>query len=554
MLNLSRRLPLAPIFAILLLVACAPRAPEEIFVEINAEVGLDFVHDNGMTGERYFSEVVGPGGAFLDYDNDGDLDLFLVQGGPLGTPVTDGELPSDALWRNDSLPGAGRLRMVEVTAASGIDSTGYGMGVAVGDVNGDGWPDLYVTNFGPNRLWLNLGDGTFRDATTPTLSEPRWSMSATFLDYDRDGDLDLYVANYVEYRLAQHRPCLNAAGAVEYCGPASFPGESDRLWRNRGNGSFEDVSGISGIIDKPGSGLGVVTADFDDDGWPDIYVANDLMPNHLWMNQRDGTFLEDALLAGCAVNESGAPEASMGLAVADFDRDGDEDLFMTHLDTETNTAFVNQGNGLFVDGSNEWGLSAPSIGLTGFGTVAIDYDNDGWFDLVTANGAVKTLPDQRLAGDPLPLREPNLLLHNEQGSFRAVTEQAPALQVRNVSRGLAIGDVDNDGDDDLLVLNNNGPARLLRNEVGSTSPWLAVSIVGAGTLGAQVTVASGDTEQPLLRQLKSVRPGASYCSASDARLRFGGVAAKNSIEIRLVDGRRLALRGAPRHRQLRFPF
>lgn len=531
-----------------LMLACAPTVQEPPFVDVSAEVGLDFVHINGMTGERYFNEIVGSGAALVDYDNDGDLDLYLVQGGPLDPAAADGPKPTDALWRNDTPDGGTGLRLVETTAASGIDSREYGMGVVVGDVNGDGHPDLYITNFGPNRLWVNRGDGTFLDGTTPTLSEPRWSTGATFIDYDLDDDLDLFVANYVEYRVAQHRPCLNAAGAIEYCGPASFPGETDRLWRNLGDGSFEDVTGRAGIIDLAGSGLGAVTADFDADGWPDIYVANDLMPNYLWINQGDGTFREDALLAGCAVNESGAPEASMGLAVADFDRDGDEDLFMTHLDAETNTAFLNRGDGLFEDASNEWGLSTPSLGLTGFGTAAIDYDNDGWIDLVTANGAVRTLADQRLAGDPLPLREPNLLLRNVGGSFRAETGQAPALEVLDVSRGLASGDIDNDGDDDLLEMNNGGAARLLRNEIGQDGAWLGVSLVGPGASGARVSIDADGRSQ-----IRTVRPNASYCSSSDSRLRLGDVGGDVAVDIALPNGRRRRLVGPTTQRYLVVP-
>jgi hypothetical protein len=532
------------------LIACAEPAAGPPFVDISDAVGLSFHHDNGMTGERYFSEVVGPGAALFDFDLDGDLDLYLVQGGSLDPGADPAADPSDVLLRNDRQD-PGSLRWTDVTAASGIDARGYGMGVAVGDIEGDGDPDLYVTNFGRNQMWLNNGDGTFSDATTPSLAEPRWTTSATFLDYDLDGDLDLYAANYVEYRIAQHRPCLNAAGAVEYCGPSSFPPETDRLWRNLGDGTFEDVTGLSGVIDHPGSGLGVISADFNGDRWPDIYVGNDLMPNFLWINQGDGTFREDALLAGCAVNENGAPEASMGLAVADFDRDGDEDVFMTHLDTETNTAYANDGGGLFEDVSNEWSLSVPSLGLTGFGTAAIDFDNDGWLDLVVANGAVKTIPDQRMAGDPHPLREPNLLLHNEAGRFRAVTDQVPALLVPDVGRGLTTGDVDNDGDDDVVILNNAGPASLLRNEVGQRGTWLGVDLTnptGTAILGTRVILAG------VPPQSSTVRTGLSYCSAADARVRLGGAAVANTIDIVPLRGPRRRLVGVPARRYLRIPL
>ncbi len=531
---------------------CRSREATPPLVDVTVESGLAFDHDNGMIGERYFSEVVGPGAALFDYDRDGDLDLYLVQGGPLAPEAHPGSRPSDSLLRNDhDASKTTGFRWVDITGSSGIDARGYGMGVAVGDVDGDGDADLYVTNFGSNQLWMNRGDGTFEDATTPTLAEPRWSTSATFLDYDLDGDLDLFGANYVEYRISQHRPCLNAAGAVEYCGPASYAPETDRLWRNRGDGTFEDVTGVSGIIDHPGSGLGVISADFNGDRRPDLYVANDLMPNFLWINQKDGTFREDALLAGCAVNESGAPEASMGLAVADFDRDGDEDVFMTHLDTETNTAYANDGSGLFEDASNEWGLSVPSLGLTGFGTAALDFDNDGWLDIIIANGAVKTIADQRVTGDPLPLREPNLLLHNEAGRFRAITDQVPALQVKDVSRGLTTGDIDNDGDDEVLILNNAGPANLLLNEVGQRAAWVGVDLLdshGAAMLGSRVILAG---ERP---HSSTVRTGLSYCSATDPRVRLGGATSANTVELVPVRGLRRRLVGAPSGRYLRIPL
>lgn len=527
------------------IVGCAPEPPQPPFVATENEFAPGFTHDNGMTGERYFSEVVGGGGALFDFDNDGDLDVYLVQGGPLGAEARRGPLPSDILMRND---GGSGPAFVDVTTSAGLEATGYGMGVATGDIDGDGFVDLYVTNFGANQLLRNRGDGTFEDVTTPQLAEPRWTTSATFLDYDLDGDLDLFSANYTDYRIAQHRPCLDPTGSVEYCGPASFPPETDRLWRNAGDGTFEDVTGISGLIDTAGSGLGVVSADFNGDGWPDIYVANDLMPNFLWMNQGDGTFREDALLAGCAINESGAPEASMGLAVADFDRDGDEDLFMTHLDTETNTAYANEGNGLFVDVSNEWGLSIPSLGLTGFGTAAIDFDNDGWPDIVASNGAVKTIADQRRAGDPLPLRERDLLLHNEAGAFREVTDTVPELMVPDVGRGLATGDIDNDGDDDLLLLNNNGPAQLLENRIGQAGLWIGIDLAASG-LGTLATL-----ESTAGRLHRSARSGQSYCSASDWRLRLGG-ADRTANRITLTSGRRPTrrLEGVPSGHYLRLP-
>ncbi len=536
-----------------LLLACSPAARHggEPLHDVTAETGLVWTHDNGMSGELYFAEVVGPGGALWDYDRDGDLDAYLVQGGPLDETAAElaPNRPSDRLFRSDLLAGEKhpRLRFVEVTERARIHSTGYGMGVATGDVNHDGWTDFYVTNFGPNQLWLARGDGTFREATPEAAREPRWSTSAAFLDYDLDGWLDLFVTNYVDFRLARHRTCFSPAGVPDYCGPGSYEPESALLLRNLGGGALEDVSGPSGILALEGSGLGVVAGDFDDDGWPDLYVANDLMPNRLWINQRDGTFRDDALLAGCAVSETGAPQASMGVVAADLDEDGDEDLFMTHLDTETNTAYRNDGGGLFTDTTSEWRLGEPSVGLTGFGVAALDLENDGRLDLAIANGAVKRIAVQIEAGDPLPLRQPGLLLRNEGGA-RFAPSSSPALERPVVGRGLAPGDVDNDGDGDLLVLANGGPARLLENRWGQEARWIGARLHQgpgqAALAGSRSWIGCGAT-----RSLRTFRSATSYLSAGDERILAavsGGC--RPSLEVRTPRGRRVRFLDLPAER------
>ncbi|MDH3308683.1 MAG: VCBS repeat-containing protein, partial [Acidimicrobiia bacterium] len=468
----------------------------QIFVDAAAETGLDFVHFNGMSGELYMAEIIAPGAALFDFDNDGDLDVYLPQGSMLGPgktvadatfPPADPERLSDRLFRNELIGrsesgSAGALHFTDVTSASGLDTmTRYGMGVAAGDYDNDGWIDLYVTNLGPNQLLRNNGDDTFTDVTDIAgVGDPGWSVPAGFLDYDRDGWLDLFVANYVDFPFEDPVLCRDLTGARDYCGPASYPAQPDRLYRNRGDGTFEDVTARAGLKTEPRPALGVVIADLDDDGSSDIYVANDGEPNYFWANQGDGTFLDEALFAGCAVNASGKAEGSMGVDAADFDRDGDLDLFMTHLVAETNTVFVNDGQGLFSDRTSSTGLGAPSRLHTSFGTGWLDYDNDGWLDLVVVNGAVKKIEALARANDPFPMHEPNQLFRNlgdGSGRYEEVSDSAgSAFALSEVSRGAAIGDIDNDGDTDILIANNGGPVRLLLNQVGHASHWLGLEL------------------------------------------------------------------------------
>jgi hypothetical protein len=535
-----------------------------LFTEVAQEVGLNFTHFNGMTGEWTLPEIMGSGAALFDYDNDGDLDAFLVQGALLGQgkkptdaifPWKDAAPPIGRLYRNDGTvraegtraegtraEGTRQLRFTDVTEPSKLTARGYGMGVATGDVNNDGWVDLLVTNFGQNQLWRNNRDGTFREetATLPTVP-PSWSVSVAFLDYDRDGWLDLYVANYVNFSLEKHPTCYAKSSARDYCGPDAFSPVPDQLFHNRGDGSFEDVSEKAGITTETWAGLGVVTADFNADGWPDIYVANDGDPNFLWINQKNGTFKNEALWAGCAVNRMGMPEASMGVDAGDFDGDGDEDLVMTHLMDETNTFYTNLGNGLFTDRTIQIGFTATTGRYTGFGARWIDYDNDGWLDLLIVNGAVRTLPDLARQGDRYPLRQPKQLLRGHEGQRLVdVSAQAgPAFALPEVSRGAAFGDVDNDGDTDVLVLNSNGPARLLLNQVGARHHWLGLRLVGTrgqrDMLGARVEVVR-EGRPSLWRR---VQTDGSYASANDARILVGlGAETRvKAVRVHWPDGR-----------------
>ena len=509
-----------------------------LFVEA-VEVGLEFEHWNGMSGHYDFPEIFGAGAALFDFDGDGDLDVYLVQGGSPrgpGAPIfpPPGPLPlRDRLFRNDLVPG-GRLRFVDVTEAAGIDGVEYGMGVAVGDYDADGLPDLYVTNLGPNRLWRNLGGGRFEDETVAAgVAEERWSTAAVFFDYDGDGLLDLFVGNYVHDPPGGREPCVTATGAPEYCGPQSYRPEPDRLFRNLG-GQFRDVTTPAGLARAGGPALGVVAADFDGDRRPDLYVTNDGEANQLWINGGDGTFRDAALLAGCAFNADGEAEASMGVDAADYDQDGDLDLFMTHLDDETNTLYRNDGHGRFHDATAESGLGTPSRRFTGFGTAWLDADGDGDLDLVAANGAVKTLERRVAAGSRFPLEQQNqIFLNDGEGRFSEAGPAAgPAFALEEVSRAAVAGDVDNDGDADLLITNNNGKARLLLN-TADPRRWLGLTLVEADgrtpALGATAGIA-GD------RARRAVRPGAGYLGSNDPRLSLAPARAPLTVEVAWADG------------------
>jgi hypothetical protein len=494
------------------------RGQSPVFTDITAAAGVSFVHVNGASGGLHLPEVIGPGGALFDYDNDGDLDLFAVQGSTLSRSAP-GEAPRSRLFRNDG--SSPRIRFTDVTDASGLDVTGYGMGAATGDIDNDGWADLYVTALGAARLLRNNRDGTFSDITAKSgTGSDGWTTSASFLDFDRDGWLDLYVASYVNFRPDMKRECFSAASVRDYCTPSVYEPLRDRLWRNNGNGTFADVSARSGIpLAAAGRGLGVLATDINGDGWTDLYVANDGDPNHLWINQRNGTFRDEGLLAGVAVSRSGQPQGSMGVDAGDIDGDGDEELFVTNLDNEGNALYLNVGGGLFEERTIERGLFA--LGFTGFGTRFVDYDNDGWLDVVVANGAVRHMATQVRRGDPYPLRQRNQLFRNHNGRYEDVSAASgPAFTTLQVARGAAIGDLDNDGDSDLVVFGNNGPLTIHRNDSTPRRHWLGIRVLDGRSprdaLQARVTLTGG--RRPLVRR---VQVDGSYCASSDPRVIFG---------------------------------
>jgi hypothetical protein len=487
-------------------------------------VGLAYEHDTGATGAFYFPEIAGSGCGLFDYDGDGDLDVYLLQAFALPGP-SDGAA-RNRLFRNQLLPD-GHLRFVDATEQSGLGDDGYGMGVAVADYDNDGDLDVYVTNFGPNRLYRNDGPGAtprFTDVSTSAIPpEDRWSTSAAFVDYDADGFVDLFVTNYVNFSVRENKVCHSPSGRRDYCGPQSFDPVPDRLFRNNRDGTFVDVTESAGIGAAFGSGLGVVCADFNGDRLADIYVANDGNANQLWINQGDGSLRDTALVAGAAYNADGLAEAGMGVTAGDFDLDGDQDIFLSHLDGEHNTLLVNDGQGYFEDRSDDFSLAAMSWPNTGFGTRWTDFDGDGFLDLLVANGAVKIVAQQ--AFEPDPYGNPNQLIRNmgpPDFALREISDAGgPALQVVETSRAAAFGDVDNDGDIDVLISTSGGSPRLLRNDVGHESPWLALRLVGTrgnqSSIGAVVRLVRRDRPDLVRR----VHADASYCSANDLRVFFG---------------------------------
>ncbi len=499
---------------------------DAVFRDASVEVGLKHVDPGGLTEARPIPEIVGTGGGFIDFDNDGDLDIFLTEHMDLGEKGgAAGDYRGYRLFRNQMVDGDAQstaLSFVEVSEGSGLVAGEWGVGVATADVDNDGLVDLYVTHLGRNQLFRNLGEGRFEDiSATAGISGGDFSTSALFVDFDGDDLLDLFVTNYVRYDTENPKLCQSPAGHRDYCAPDSFSPAADRVYRNLGGGGFKEMSTQIGVNRSRGPGLGVVAADFTGDGLLEIYVANDLTANHLWSAAGWDPWKDNALMAGVALNMNGLAEASMGVQAADLDNDGDQDLFMTHLQNETNTIYRNDGMGYFNDVSIGSALGNPSRGFTGFGTAIIDYDNDGWLDVAVANGAVIEQRAQADSGDPAPYHQPNQLFRNRgDGRFEDVSLSESALRQSHISRAMIPGDVDNDGDMDLLITNIGGPTRLLINQVGQSAHWIGFRVMnrhGADALGASIAVltAGGDRRQ------RRVSLGGSYLSAHDGRALFG---------------------------------
>ena len=530
---------LYPVLVVSLIAGCGSPNPESPstrpnFTELTIQNGFNFVHDAAVEGEYSFLEVQGSGGGFFDFDNDGDLDILMLNGSYRKKKPS--KAPQNRLFRQEK---GGAFK--DVTAGSSIANSDYSYGLAAGDIDNDGNVDIYISTLGPDRLYRNAGHGRFDDITTKAgIKDSSWGTSIVMLDYDRDGFLDIYVATYVVY---DPKPvCTDKVGRRDYCGPNAYVGDADILYRNNGNGTFTDVSISSGIANVTTKGLGVIAADFNQDAYPDIYVANDGEPNQLWMNQKDGTFQDIAMRAGAAVNAMGQPEAGMGIAVGDVDADLDLDLFITHLRDETNTLYTNVGEQGFQDDTARSGLGPPSVPYTGWGTSFFDYDHDGDLDVAIANGRVirgNPLVQRNPPGHWDPYMEPNLFFENNgSAQFQdACTKSEPFCTRVENGRALAFGDLDNDGDLDMLLGNCGGPARIYRNDAPKKGHWLVVKAIDPGikrdAIGAQITVHAGGK-----RFVRVIMPAYSYLTTNDPRAHFGigNATTIDKIDVRWPDG------------------
>ena len=512
------------------------------FTDATKATGIAFTHANSATPSKYLVETMGGGVALFDYDNDGRLDVFFTNGAKIEDPMPRNGRPdkSDPAYWNRLYRQRADGTFEDVTEKAGVSGrpqNQYGMGAAVGDYDNDGFEDLYVTNYGANTLYRNNGNGTFADVTARAgVAAGGWSASAGFLDYDNDGHLDLFVTRYLEWSFQHNRYCgEKKPGYRAYCHPDNFEAIANVLFRNNGDGTFTDVSVKAGIASAPGKGLGVAFADYDDDGWIDVYVANDSVPCFLFRNSGKGTFTEEGLLAGVALNEDGKTFAGMGVDFGDYDNDGRPDVFVTDLSNERYRLFRHNGDGSFRDATNASGVGGATLAFSGWSTRFVDYDNDGWKDIFVAQGHVmdtieKTSPNLRYL-------QPPLLLRNQSGRFVRVLA-GEVFRQDWAGRGAAFGDLDNDGDVDAVVSNVGQPAIVLRNDGGNRQHWLGIRVAGRksnrGGIGARVKVVSASG----LTQYATVTTAVGYLSASDRRLivGLGDDATAALVEIRWPSG------------------
>jgi hypothetical protein len=542
----------------LLLVACGgepdqPSVPEPEtpagarFVEIQEEAGLIWAHQNGGAGDYYLVETFGSGGGILDFDGDGLEDIYLIQGGAMPGYTPTGPV-KDTLFRNE---GGGRFRQVD-----GLPDRRerlYGMGFCSGDIDNDGDADIYSTAHGSNALLVNQGDGSFRDATEEAgVGDESFGSSCAFADVDRDGALDIYVVNYVDFTLENNKPCEGTvSGLPAYCHPDVYDGVSDILYRNNMDGTFTDATREVGLFHPEGKGLGVVTGDYDGDGDTDIYVANDSVANFLFENDGTGRFTDEGLFAGVAYNEDGQTEAGMGVDMGDLDNDGDSEFYVTHLDMETNTLYVNHGDKTFTDLTFPSGFGEPSMTFVGFGINFIDFDNDGDLDTFVANGHI--LDNAEMFNQSVTYEQrPHLFVNQGGMKFEELGRRHGAFfSVESVARGSASFDMDGDGDLDLLVTYNNKPVKLIRCEGDGDAHWLRVRTIGRASnrdgIGVQLGLEAGGR-----RQIREIRAGSSYLSRSSTIAHFGLGSSESvdRLELRWPSGESQLFENVPADRLL----
>jgi hypothetical protein len=518
--------------------------PLSTFSDIAPSAGIHFKHMNGSPEKNYIFEAKGGGVCLLDYDNDGWLDIYFVNGNTL-EDIQRGVNHTSALYH-----ASGDGTYSDVTQQAGVPGGGWGMGCAVGDYDNDGWPDLYVLGLNGNILYRNNHDGRFTDATEKAgLRGGRWSTSAAFLDYDRDGNLDLYVDNNIQVDVRRSPlsfpgPDCNYRGTRVMCGPGGLPGALDALYRNNGDGTFTDVTVAAGVLEQvPRYGLGVAVGDCNNDGWPDIYVANDSTPSYLYLNKGNGTFEEVGLLAGVAVSDDGMEQAGMGIDLGDYDNDGWLDITKSNFSFQYSNLYHNEHDGRFTERSYKAGIALPTTPLVRWGTKFLDYDNDGWQDIVVAAGHVYPHLIRNPAGGETYAQRRLLLRNLGNGTFADVSAKSgPGILQARSSRGLAVGDLDNDGDLDLVIVNMDETPSILRNDGGTARNWLIVKLRGTSSnrlgLGARIKATAGT-----LQMMREATTSGSIFSASDSRVHFGlGTATQADLEIRWPSGKVQTLR------------
>ena len=510
----SNSMPQLHLLLFLTFIGSAAAQPP-VFVDVTEAAGIHFKHSNGKTAHKHIIETMGSGVVFFDYDTDGDADLYFVNSGPIPQAKQGAQQThlGNVLYRND-----GDGRFTDVTETSGAGDTGYGMAAAAGDIDNDGDADLYVANFGQDVLYRNNGDGTFTDITEAAgIDNTLWGIAAIYLDFDVDGDLDIFVVNYLVYELSM--PVTTFKGTVGYGHPRSYEGTPDVLYRNNGDGTFTNIAETAGVTNPTeGRGMAAVACDYDNDGLPDIYVANDTNRNFLYHNNGDGTFTDESLFIGVGYDETGVAEGSMGIDCGDYNGDGWLDLIVAN--SEKATLYKNEEGLFFADATAESGLQQPTLPFVGFSPLFLDYDNDGHLDLFCANGHPQDVIEILMDHETYAQRD-QMFQNRGNSTYTDVSETAGAyFTTALVGRAAATADYDNDGDTDIVIMNSNQRAVLLRNDGGNANNWIGIKLVGSQRnsdgIGAKVTVSTAD-----MTQTREVKSGSSYASGSDTRLLFG---------------------------------